>query len=332
MAFKRQNQHLYNTAPFAVIWGTLLFLVLSVPFRGMSQQVRVILEPDSLVIGQRAKLTIEVDVAPGTTIVHPNLNDTLGNKIEIIALGKSDTMLIGNNLSRIRQEVLVTAWEPGFIAIPPLPFGFITAADTIIIDSEPVLWQVGGIEVAQDATPFDIKPIFKMPLTLGEILIWAIPLLLITALVIGIIYWYIKKRKKKQISENIWEMPDIPAHIAAISSLESLKTKRLWQSGKVKLYHSDLTFILRMYLEKRFGIIALEMTTSEIMKALAELIKEEDLTGPLRNILELADLVKFAKFEPLPKQNEDCIETALDFVKRTIPPVISNKAKSDQHA
>ncbi len=327
MAFKRQNNHHINRTRVAVLFGALGLLFLFFPFRGIAQQVRVILEPDSTVIGQRARLVIEIEAPQGTFVVPPNLSDTLGNKIEIIALGKSDTIAIENNLTRIRQEILVTSWEPGFIAIPPLPFFLIIATDTIKLDSEPLLWQVGGIDVAQDATPFDIKPIFNIPVTLVEILKWAIPIALFVGLMAGIIYWYLKKRKKKSARKSIWEEPDIPAYIAAISSLENLKNKRLWQNGKVKLYHSDLTFILRMYLEKRFGIIALEMTSSEILNALVLHLKEEDITESLRYILEVADLVKFAKFEPQPKQNEECIELALNIVKRTIPQAVSNEGK-----
>lgn len=319
MASKVQIYHRSKLALSAIIFSLGVLLVFFSPFRGIAQQVRVTIEPDSTVIGQRAALSIEIDFEAGTIVLPPNLNDTLSEQIEIISFGKPDTLAIENNLTRIKQVVQITSWQPGFIAIPPLPFRFIAGNDTLKLDSEPLLWQVVGVDVAEDAQPFDIKPIFRMPLSLGEILKWAIPILLVIGLIGGFIYWYIKKRKKKAIPDSIWEKPEIPAHIAAISSLESLKMKKLWQNGKVKLYYSELTFILRMYLEKRYGIIALEMTSSEILKVLPSYLGESDHNETFRYILELADLVKFAKFEPQPQQNDECIEMALDFVKQTVP-------------
>jgi len=302
-----------------LFFSILILLSFFSPFRGMAQQARVKLEPDSIMIGQRAKLTIEVDAPRGSIVLPPALSDTLSDKIELLSFGKLDTISSDKETITIRQEMAVTAWSPGFIVIPPLPFIMISASDTIKVDSEPCLLQVQGVDIAENDAPFDIKPIFRMPVSLAEILVWWIPISLFLGLVIGFILWYLKRRKYKPAAESIWEKPEIPAYIAAISSLEGLKNKKLWQNGKVKLYYSELTFILRMYLEKRFGIIALEMTSTEILQVLPLQLKDEELTESLKYILEVADLVKFAKFEPQPQQNDECLEMALDFVKRTIP-------------
>jgi len=109
-----------------------------------------------------------------------------------------------------------------------------------------------------------------------------------------------------------------------------LKNKKLWENGKVKLYHSELTYIVRMFLEKRFGLLALEMTSGEILKAVEPHLKGEDMTDSLKVIFELADLVKFAKFSPEPQQNEKCMELALDFVKRNFPSPVAEEKKYKQ--
>jgi hypothetical protein len=314
----------FRFAIFRVLLLQLILLVLIIfsPFRGMAQQARLKFDTDSIAMGKRAVLTIEIDAPANSVVFSPTLSDTLSQKLELISFKTTDTILLNNEMHTLRQEILVTAWEPGFVVIPHLPFKAITNGDTLLFESEPLMLYVQGVEIGEEATPFDIKPILKMPVSLLEIFKWWLPISFITGLIIGFTFWYLKRRKNRPVSESIWEKPEIPPHIAAISSLESLKNKKLWQSGKVKLYHSELTFILRMYLEKRFNIIALEMTSSEILQLAPRHIKEEESLESLKYIFELADLVKFAKFEPEVQQNEECIELALEFVKRNIPQTV----------
>jgi hypothetical protein len=317
----------FRFAIFRVLLLQLIVLVLIIfsPFRGMAQQARLKFDTDSIAMGKRAILTIEIDAPANSVVFSPTLSDTLSQKLELISFKKTDTIPLNNGLQTLKQDILVTAWEPGFIVIPPLPFKAITNADTLLFESEPLMLYVQGVEIGEEASPFDIKPIFKMPVSVYEIMKWYFPIAIITGLIIGFTLWYLRKRKYKPVSESIWEKPEIPSHIAAISSLESLKNKKLWQSGKVKLFHSELTFILRMYLQKRFNIIALEMTSSEILQAAHRQIKEEESLESLKYIFELADLVKFAKFEPEAQQNEECLELALEFVKRNIPQAVTQE-------
>ncbi len=309
-------------APLLLRRFAVLLVLLSVQagfVSASSPQVRVRLEPDSILIGQRASFFIELD-APTQSIVNwPTFSDSLAQQIEVISFGRIDTLSADEQQYTLGQQLLISAWEPGFIAIAPAPFLLVENGDTIRVESEPILLQVQAPELAEDAVPYDIKPIFKVPVSLAEMLPW-----LLAGVLLGMAFWllwrYLKKSKTRPDGESIWEKPEIPAHIAAISSLESLKNKKLWQNGKVKLYHSELTFILRMYLEKRFGIIALEMTSAEIFQAVPVHLKEEEQIEWIRFILDLADLVKFARYQPEPQQNEECMDLALDFVKRNIPP------------
>jgi len=289
-------------------------------------QVRVRLEPDSILIGQRAGFFIELDAPIHSTVHWPAFSDSLAQQIEVVSFGRIDTLSTDGQQYTLGQQLLITAWKPGFIAIAPAPFMLAGNGDTLLLESEPILLQVKAPELAENATPYDIKPILKVPITPAEVFPWLLASVLL-ALAGWLIWRYLNKRKAKPAAESIWEKPEIPAHIAAISSLESLKNKKLWQNGKVKLYHSELTFILRMYLEKRFGIIALEMTSAEIFQAVLAHLKEEEQIEWLRYILELADLVKFARYQPQPQQNEECMDLALEFVKRNIPPAPKEAGK-----
>jgi hypothetical protein len=103
-----------------------------------------------------------------------------------------------------------------------------------------------------------------------------------------------------------------------LMDLEKLRLLKLWQSGKVKEYHSSLTDIVRTYLEDQFRLKALESTTSEILGDLREhtAIPKENQDALLK-ILSMADLVKFAKYQPVAEDHEQSMTVAVDFVNRT---------------
>ena len=116
--------------------------------------------------------------------------------------------------------------------------------------------------------------------------------------------------------------PADPPHVAAIKQLEKLHTQKLWQSGKSKQYYTGLTDILREYLAGRYNFQAMEMTSAEIIARIRELSVEERASKRLGSLLEVADFVKFAKYEPDAVQNEDAYQDAYYFVEETkqLPP------------
>ena len=126
------------------------------------------------------------------------------------------------------------------------------------------------------------------------------------------------RNKKKQ--EEIIPEPVIikrPAHTIALEKLDNLDDAKLWQKGQIKEYQSELTFIIREYLENRYDMPALESTTDEITKALRKRdFNKEDETD-LQNILQIADLVKFAKATPAEELHQQFLDRAYGFVKKT---------------
>ena len=111
----------------------------------------------------------------------------------------------------------------------------------------------------------------------------------------------------------------IPPHIKALAALENLEKEQLWQKGLIKDYHSRITKIIRNYFEERFDLPAMELTTTETIYHLNN-IKEKDLIiDTTYNFLSNADLVKFAKFQPLESVNEEMMRQAREIVDSTIP-------------
>ena len=104
-----------------------------------------------------------------------------------------------------------------------------------------------------------------------------------------------------------------------MEELLKLKEEKLWQSGQDKLYYTKLIDILREYLNLRFGINAMEMTSTQILTSLRENKETKLVEKNMKNILAVADFVKFAKMRPLPDDNEASMRNAISFVEDTKP-------------
>jgi hypothetical protein len=134
---------------------------------------------------------------------------------------------------------------------------------------------------------------------------------------IGVLIWYLRRRKKNKPLFGP-PKPEIPAHIIAFRELRELADEKLWQKSEFKQYYTRLTGVIRHYMERRYGIQAMEMTSHEILEEW-KLSGENtgDLDEKLNGLLNLADLVKFAKQKPVASENEENMERAYDFVERT---------------
>jgi hypothetical protein len=113
------------------------------------------------------------------------------------------------------------------------------------------------------------------------------------------------------------EKPKIPAHITALASLEKIKAEAIWKEGKTKEYYSSISDTVRLYIEERFGVMALESTTDEIMTAFRTQVVDPESKNKLQQLLQLSDLVKFAKWTPIEQEHTMTLQHAFDFVNGT---------------
>ncbi|MCK9254604.1 MAG: hypothetical protein GX793_05675 [Bacteroidales bacterium] len=144
---------------------------------------------------------------------------------------------------------------------------------------------------------------------------WAVIILLL--LVIALIYFF--KYYKKGLAPNLLRIKqEEPAHVIALKKLEFIRKEKIWAKGEIKEYHVQITDVIREYIEKRFGVFAIEMTTNEILESFdnIDLISEQDYFK-LKQILELADNVKFAKYKALQNENDLSLKNSFEFVENT---------------
>ncbi|MDE5554410.1 MAG: cell wall anchor protein, partial [Muribaculaceae bacterium] len=137
------------------------------------------------------------------------------------------------------------------------------------------------------------------------------------------------RKKKGLISKPV---KVTPPYDLAVMRLNDLQAKKLPQSGRDKEYYTELTEILRQYLEGRFGINAMEMSSTQIIDTLRHNKETRPGSDLMKQILEIADFVKFAKVRPLPDDNIKAFNSAVKFVEdsKPLPPVDPENPENQQ--
>jgi len=286
---------------------------------GQDIRISASFDTSRIFIGDQLKYSLSIEQPDNVTLNLPVFKDTLIKNIEIISGPVTDTVKNEKGTLLIKQDYLITSFDSGRYQIRPV-FAELKGSDGIKrFYSDYSFLEVLRPDIAPADTTlkiYDIISPYRAPVTIGEILPWVLGL--IAAVVIA--YFaikYIKKLRKEPSETEIIVLKD-PAHVIALRELEHLKELRLWQKGEVKQYYSNLTEILRKYLENRFSVFSLELTTSETLDALLKTgFRKDKSYENLKTVLSGADMVKFAKHNPEPTENEAYFQTAWNFVIET---------------
>ena len=265
-------------------------------------QLSVKVDSTNILIGDQINFSIEANILEGDSL--PHFSDTIG-AIEIVSKSLVDSIKT-NEGWQLNQSYVLTAWDSGVYYIPSVQF------KSFVSDSIPII--VNTIELAEDAELKDIKIPIHTPISFEELSPYLITLLIL-ALLIYIIRWYVKNREKNPVNIKTVERV-IPPFVIAINELEKLNAKKLWQKDNVKEYYSELSEIIRTYIENGIGTPAMEIPTQEILFELQQ--KGIDIIS-LKELLNRADLAKFAKAKPLQIENEESLKIGYDFIHQTKP-------------
>lgn len=283
------------------------------------------LDSASIMMGRIDTLRLIVDRDAGEQGVFPLFNKigsggyvTLLNDTVELGMPRMDT--IKNEGRRITERLVVQVqvFDSGSYLFPP--FVYLTATDSV--GSNQVELTVRPVKVADDEAISDYKDITDpsdrsfwdwMPDWLYEL--WWLWILVLAAIAAAI--WFGRKYRRTGKFITLPERTAPKPWTIALERLDSLKSKNLWENGMEKEYFTELTDILRDYLYARFGINAMEMTSRQIMQTLADQKDVKEKRGYVRKILHIADFVKFAKVRPLPADNVEAFENAVNFVKET---------------
>ncbi len=286
-----------------------------------AQQIKATASLDStnILIGDQVKLFLEIDHPKSVDVTFPQVPDTIAGFIEVLGKTAVDTFE-GDKSDNIKQvqAYTITCFDSGSYRIPPYWFGINTDGTVDSVPSNGVTLNVYTMQIDTTKGPADIKMPYGAPLTLKEVTPYILGVILIGAIIFFLLY-SIKRKKKNQPLFVRPQKPKEPAHIVALRELDRIKDEKVWQKGKTKLYYSELTDTLRTYIEDRFEIRAMEQVTDEILDNFRRqkgLLNDKNFSN-LTQLLQLADLVKFAKYEPLPDDDNLALVNAYFFVNAT---------------
>ncbi|MGQ7868773.1 hypothetical protein [Sunxiuqinia sp. sy24] len=282
-------------------------------------QARAVIDSTNILIGDQINLRIELDQPNNVNIEFPVIGDSLSTTVEVVEQSPLDTFqLDAENQIKIIQNLTITSFDSGRQAVPP--FYFLLKYDELYdtIETLPAEFFVHSMPIDTTKGPVDIKSPYGAPVTLKEVSPYILGVILIGALLFFLFYYIERKRKNKPIFAKP-EKPKEPAHIVALRELDRIKEEKLWQTEEIKSYYSLVSDTLRTYIEDRFRIQAMEYTTDETLRAFEN---HKNLVSPksleeLKNILSLSDLVKFAKYHPLPDDHNLTLMNAYFFVNQT---------------
>lgn len=297
--------------------------------------VQATVQPTEIMIGEQALINLKVITPKDKTIQFPVYEKEIIPGVEVITMLPPDTT-IENNVMTLNFKYVVTSFDSTLYYIPHVPifdgtdtiysnsFGLKVTAPQLSDTTLAYLEKINKGET--DSIDFeqlqlhDIKPVRKVPFVWTDYLwvLWIVLGIMLLIALIGLVVYLVLKKKHKGY---IFKPPLVlPAHVRAIKELDKLKEEKVWQQGREKEFYSKLTDILRSYIYEREGINAMEMTSGEILGEIRKIYDEESVYDNLKQILSTADVVKFAKYEPYPDENDLSMVNAYFFVNQTREP------------
>ena len=279
--------------------------------------VEMKLDTAEIVVGQQVQLTTSVSADAGKQVTFPSFNKEkeLVKGLEVVRHSKVDTAYL-NDKKRVKlsRRYTITAFDSAFFSIPPME---VEVAGEKHVANAPVGLKVNIVPVDttkldQFAGPHTVVPqafTWRNHLYILSMLLWVV---LFLVFIIAI-----RLTRKKPLTTKKVIIPQIPPYKQASTALQTLSVNTNNDHECEKTFYMALTDLLRVYLQRRFSILAMEKTTSEILEAMDGKIDDAHIKN-LQYVFETADLVKFAKVITSDMEKSKCMNIARDFLKETV--------------
>lgn len=277
---------------------------------------------DSVLIADQLFYGFELtQVEEGTQFAFSQIKDTLMTNVLVVKSWQMDTVKVARQkkgqpkLLDLKGGITITTFDEGIYYLPPLAVQRLSkdgVLDTLVFEPQKVEVMTMPVDTAT-FKPHDIKGIITYPVTFAEVAPWvagALGFIGLIALAVWLIVRYRRTHNPEYIKKD-------PAHIVALRKLDKYRGNKLWAPEKQKEFYSGVTDTLREYIAERYGIAAMEMTTSEIFKDMKQTDAPSDLLDEMKELFERADFVKFAKFTASDDDNAKVLPVAVRFVTST---------------
>lgn len=315
---------------FKIVFLIFVFYSISIADENKSLiEINSSVDTSRITIGDRIKYEIAIDYADSLEIKHPGEGVNLGQfeikDYKIYEAEKKDDRIYQ------KYEYTISVFDTGSYTIPPFPIAYFPR-DSIqnykIIEASAINIYVESILGEGEAELKDIKAPIYIPF--DYILLISV-LAIVLLLGLGGYFGYrFYKAKKEEGFSILPQKPKKPAHEIALEAYRVLEEKDFVNQGLIKEYYTECSEILRIYLENRYFIIALEETTNEILRDMKSQEIGKEYFENLKQILELSDFVKFAKYKPSSEENTLILQSCIDFINNTKIEFIEKQEQSEE--
>ena len=258
--------------------------------------------------------------------------DTLSEQLDILKRGEVERTADADSNVIVKQQLTLMTFDTGQVQVPPIALKYARSFDDpnrLKAYTDPI--RLYSTTMTVDTT-LAYKPIVEpiaAPVKFKEVFPWILAALLLVLIALGIWYWRKHRKPKVDADGNIVRGPVIPPYDKAVGDLKRLREEKIWQSGKVKEYFSSLTDIAREYIEGQFGVNAVEMTTDDILEEIKPLHFPKETYDKLKDTMEVADLVKFAKYSASTLESDTALNSMTDFVNESYAQYQKQKAEEE---
>ncbi len=299
---------------------TLLILFLFLFLCGQSRPQVIVnshLTPTTIRIGEQAQLSVAVTMDTGERAYFPEFKGNMITKdVEVVDAGTIDTTFLNENKRiKLTRTYRITSFEQALYTLPPFE---VRVGGKIYKAKEALGLKVDTAGINVDTLHVDrfygpkstVESLFEWNSSYFWLSVLAL-LCFLGAAILAVRYF-----NQRPITRRIILKPAEQPHKWAMREITKIREERSWTTDDAKDYYVRLTDILRHYIEQRFHFSAKEMTTAEIMEKLLK-AKDENTLRELRQILETADLVKFAKYKVDLNENDANLMKAIEFINET---------------
>ena len=296
---------------------TMMLLAACVAGRAQEGNPATRLSRDTILIGDQIEWIIPLEMAPGEKYFLEDIADPPAPGVEIIKPLQLDTVSNGRKSVKVEGKVILTSFDSGSYYLPPL-IAMIErksgAVDTLYMEGPTLEVTTVPIDTATYVIK-DLKGQIKYPLKFKELLPWIGLALLLALIVWALVRWITMSRANRTFLGK--PIVKDPPHIVALRALDKIRKQKLWQNDKQKQFYTEVTDALRVYVAGRYGIVAMERPSREMLSDLRKQDIEPALYDKMEELFNRADLVKFAKYQASAEENEEVIPDAVRFVNAT---------------
>ncbi|MBR5249864.1 MAG: hypothetical protein IKV28_04670 [Bacteroidales bacterium] len=272
---------------------------------------------DTLLIGDQTQWEIQLQVTPKTELLLKPLENPAAPGVEVIENWCVDTLSKRQDELTLKVHATLTSFDSGSFKVPGREFYLLHPdgqVDTLHVGDLSLEYTTLAVDTT-DFVPMPLKAQMHYPVTFQEVAPWGGGGLLLAFLLFVVIRYFRRRAANRPLFGPA--KPEDPAHVVALRELDKIRSKKLWQNHKEKEYYTEVTDTVRRYIERRYEVSAMELTTPEIIALLRNYPLPEQEFAELQTLLQDADLVKFAKYTPSEEENERAIPVAVRFVNAT---------------